>query len=261
MRRTVVPLVVAVLFAAGCADGGGTTAESPSATRSADRSADRSVTASPGQRTREAQPAPTTEAPPREEPTTEAPAPPRETETVERTVTRTATATATATATQTTREAETPTVSPSPVASEEETSPLMWLWILLACAVVGLIVWLMVNSRSRTTPEDAWDAKVVEVAAQGAALRDAIGMTRAEQGADVRRADIQSRADMLVQSLYLLRETAPSQGDRLRVNDVLAALQSVRQAMEAGQPVQERLATFEYTLNMLRAPASQYPSG
>ncbi len=70
-------------------------------------------------------------------------------------------------------------------------------------------------------------------------------------------------ADDLARTLYALREEAPDDEARARVADVLAALQSVRSAMESerasgavGGPgeemVRSRLAAFEVSLSDLR---------
>ena len=56
---------------------------------------------------------------------------------------------------------------------------------------------------------------------------------QAQGQAQARWADIQNRADDLAQTLYRMRETAPDEDSRVRVDDVLAALQSVRTAMDA----------------------------
>jgi hypothetical protein len=88
---------------------------------------------------------------------------------------------------------------------------------------------------------------------------------------DARWSDIQRRADALNQTLYIMRETAPTGEERLRVDDALAALQAVRLAITAEQAprvadqapytagrtntesIQERLRTFDHTLRALRA--------
>jgi hypothetical protein len=86
-----------------------------------------------------------------------------------------------------------------------------------------------------------------------------------------RWADIQRRADDLAQTLYALREEVPPDSpDGARIADTLASLQAVRSAMDAerfpggvslGQAdaVRSRLASFEYSLGALGAPARSLP--
>jgi len=83
-------------------------------------------------------------------------------------------------------------------------------------------------------------------------------------GAAARWADIQRRADDLTQTLYALREAAPTEDERARVDDVLASLQALRSATQTGDPslaggpypgdLQTRLQYFQAALQALRGP-------
>jgi hypothetical protein len=74
-----------------------------------------------------------------------------------------------------------------------------------------------------------------------------------------------SRADDLTQELYALRESAPGEEERARVEDALGSLQALRSAMApgpaAGGPgqrqaaqVHSRLLAFEAAIRDLREP-------
>ena len=80
-----------------------------------------------------------------------------------------------------------------------------------------------------------------------------------------RWADIQRRADDLAQTLYAMREAAPSEDERARVADALRSLQAVRSAMDAerapggagagqAEVVRGRLFGFQAALRALRPP-------
>ncbi len=81
--------------------------------------------------------------------------------------------------------------------------------------------------------------------------------------AAARWADIQRRADDLTQTLYALREAAPTEDERARVDDVLASLQALRSATQTGgmspggqysSNLQTRLQYFQAALQALRGP-------
>ena len=277
MRRGLISILTAAVLATaglatGCSGGGGRpAAESPSSTRSGDVSSSRSAGASPsrGVTPRERDSAPVSPS------GTTAPSPPRETATktvestaTESTKTRSVTR-ATQTETQTTTQAAAqpvPSAGAESPASASGTSSPLWLWLLLA-ALVALVVWIVYSASKRSGVERDWNATVTDACAQGAALHDAIivaEMSGLETNADGRWSDIQRRADGLNETLYMLRATAPTDDERLRVDDTLAALQAVRltitpqRAPDAAdraqaEGIQDRLRTFDNALRALRA--------
>ncbi len=116
-----------------------------------------------------------------------------------------------------------------------------------------------------------------DVFAKGSALHDAVyaaslpgpsgrGGWPGQSGAgnaSARWADIQRRADDLTQTLYALREAAPTEDERARVDDVLASLQALRSATQTGDVstgglysgnLQTRLQYFQAALQALREP-------
>ncbi len=158
--------------------------------------------------------------------------------------------------------------SPAPVSSSA--ASLLWLWVAIAVlAAVALIALIARAARRRSARARQWRSNVVDAYAKGAALHDAINVAglpllQAGEAAGARWADIQRRADDLTQVLYQLREAAPGDEERAHVADVLAALQAVRSALEAGrltassdmdpEVVRSRLQYFEATLRALRDP-------
>jgi hypothetical protein len=133
------------------------------------------------------------------------------------------------------------TPAPSPTAtSATATSTPAWLWLILAAVLVAGIafIWIARSASRRSAAAGQWRSAVTDVYARGSALHDAMaamewpGGTGSDQ-ASVRWTDIQRRADDLAQTLYRLRETAPDEDSRVRVDNVLAALQGVRSAMDA----------------------------
>ncbi|MGP8000680.1 MAG: hypothetical protein ACLPKI_25675 [Streptosporangiaceae bacterium] len=140
----------------------------------------------------------------------------------------------------TTPAATTAAPTPSPTSTSSTSSTPGWLWLLLAAVVVAGIafVWIARSASRRTGTSDRWRSAVIDVYARGSALHDAMASMEWSGGpaADQVRArwsDIQNRADDLTQTLYRMRETAPDEDSRARVDDVLAALQGVRSAMDA----------------------------
>lgn len=163
----------------------------------------------------------------------------------------------------------TPTVSGS-AAPAPGAASLLWLWVLLAVIViVGLITLISQAARRRAARNRTWRAMAVNAFAKGSALHDAVyaasvpGQYGAADAAG-RWADIQRRADDVTQTLYALREAAPTEDERARVDDVLASLQALRSAMQtggippAGGPysgnLQTRLQYFQAALQALREP-------
>ncbi len=156
-------------------------------------------------------------------------------------------------------------------------SSLLWLWILLGAVIlIGAIVWIARASGRRSASRASWRSTMVDAYAKGQALADGLRMadTPGAPGmadADARWAGLQARADDLTQELYALRESAPGEEDRARVEDALASLQALRSAMAAGpaaggvagptrpgEPpgglVRSRLLSFEAAIRALREP-------
>ena len=109
----------------------------------------------------------------------------------------------------------------------------------------------------------------VNAFAKGSALHDAVYVASlpGQYGAGdaaARWADIQRRADDLTQTLYALREAAPTEDERARADDVLASLQALRSATQTGgtppaggaysSNLQTRLQYFQAALQALRGP-------
>ena len=173
------------------------------------------------------------------------------------------------TATPTPAPTPTPTVSGSPAPAPGAAS-LLWLWALLAVIVIaGLITLISQAARRRAARNRTWREMAVNAFAKGSALHDAVYVASlpGQYGAGdaaARWADIQRRADDLTQTLYALREAAPTEDERARVDDVLASLQALRSAAQtgdmpsAGGPyssnLQTRLQYFQAALQALRGP-------
>ena len=172
--------------------------------------------------------------------------------------------------------------SPAAAASPESTaatsssgSSLLWLWILLAVLALIIIAFLIARSRRGPKPGEIWQSRALDAYAKGSALYDAMELAEAPgalvaQDAAARWADIQRRADDLAQTLYAMREAAPDEDKRMRSDDVLAALQSVRSAMAAERGtdvsqvpppdlVRSRLMAFGASLQALREPDDGRP--
>jgi hypothetical protein len=134
-----------------------------------------------------------------------------------------------------------PTPSPTSTSSTSTGTPA-WLWLILALVVIAGVAFILIARASsrRSAVTGQWQSAVTDAYARGSALHDAMasvewpsGPGQAQGQAQARWVDIQNRADDLAQSLYRMRETAPDEDSRLRVDDVLSALQSVRSAMDA----------------------------
>jgi hypothetical protein len=141
----------------------------------------------------------------------------------------------------TTPAATTAAPTPSPTSASSSTSTPGWLWLILALVVIAGVAFILIAraASKRSAVSGQWRSAVTDVYARGSALHDAMASVEwpsagQPQGqAQARWVDIQNRADDLAQTLYRLRETAPDEDNRARVEDVLAALQSVRTAMDA----------------------------
>lgn len=171
------------------------------------------------------------------------------------------------------------TAAPSPAPASSTSTPA-WLWLILALVVIAGLAFIMIARASsrRSAVAGQWRSAVTDVYARGSALHDAMASvewpsgsaTNQVQGqAQARWADIQNRADDLAQRLYRMRETAPGEDSRIRVDDVLGALQAVRTAMNAERapgagPAQNemsrsRLYSFARSLRALRGDVDQGP--
>ena len=250
MRRLL--LVVTILCAAGLATACGTSVGSSVS------SAVSSLTASSSPTT--ATPPPTTATPP---PTTASSSAEASTSSPPPSVTSSAPATSAAPA---------PVAQPSASTTEPPNgsgSTPIWIWIVIGLVVLIVAIVLITRSvRRRAATAATWRTKVIDVYAEGSALLDAMKIAAThglvgDRAADAQWYDIQRRSDDLARTLYALREEAPDDEARAQVADVLAALQSVRSAMESerasgavGGPgeemVRSRLAAFEVSLGDLR---------
>jgi predicted small secreted protein len=170
--------------------------------------------------------------------------------------------------------APTPTVSGSP-SPAPGAGTLLWLWALLGVVVIiGLVTLISQAARRRAARNRTWRAMAVDAFAKGSALHDAVyaaslpgqsslpGQYGAGNAA-ARWADIQRRADDLTQTLYALREAAPTEDERARADDVLASLQALQSATQTGDMspgglyssnLQTRLEYFQAALQALRGP-------
>ena len=173
---------------------------------------------------------------------------------------------------------QTPAAAASPEATAASSNPassLLWLWILLGVLAIILITYLIARSRRGPKAGDVWQSRAIDAYAKGSALYDAMELAEAPgalvaQDAAARWADIQRRADDLTQTLYAMREAAPDEDKRMRSDDVLVALQSVRSAMAAERGtdvsqvpppdlVRSRLMSFGASLQALREPDEGRP--
>lgn len=150
-------------------------------------------------------------------------------------------------------------------------SSLLWLWIVLgALIIIGAIVWIARASGRRSAARSDWRSTMIDTHAKGQALADGLRMADAPGrptagGAGARWADLQARADDLTQQLYALRESAPGEEERARVEDALGSLQALRSAMAPGPAarapgppqaaqIHSRLLAFEAAIRALREP-------
>jgi hypothetical protein len=161
-----------------------------------------------------------------------------------------------------------PTSSPTPASNSG--SRLLWLWILLGVLVIIGVIALITHSAGRRSKAKArWRSGVIDAYAKGSALYDAMSVAETPAGlaaddAGARWYDIQRRADDFAQTLYALREAAPDQDGRDRVEDALTSLQAVRSAMAAerapggagpqyAEVVRNRMFAFEESIRALRS--------
>jgi hypothetical protein len=84
------------------------------------------------------------------------------------------------------------------------------------------------------------------------------------EAGSVRWADLQRRADDLTETLYTMRETAPTEHRRVQVENAILSLRAVRDAMDAQRSpagagaqqggIARYLSALESSLNALRVP-------
>jgi hypothetical protein len=175
--------------------------------------------------------------------------------------------------------------SSSPASSGVSASDLIWLWVILgALLLLGIILWA---TRAPSSPfarapdpdysptAAGWHARAADAYAQGAALDSAVRAADQEgalaEPAGERWYDIRLLADNLTETLYAMRETAPSENRRAQVARALAALEAVRYAVDADrtilvedadpgeeETVHSSLLALESSLNALRVPEGRY---
>jgi hypothetical protein len=165
----------------------------------------------------------------------------------------------------------------SPASSGLSPSDLIWLWVVLgALILLGIILWTT-HSPTRfpgRTPVGAaspatWRSRADDAYAQGGILDGAVrSAERAGAFADMsdtRWYDIRLGADNLTQTLYAMREAAPTEERRGQVTDALDALEAVRYAVDADVSIRgetpeqsadlhSRLLALQSSLNEMRAP-------
>ena len=166
------------------------------------------------------------------------------------------------------------TPSPTPSSSSTSTSGfnLAWLWVVLGALVLLGIILLATRSPRRARPSAAaanWRSRAVDAYAKGAALDSAVHAAERQgvftEAASIRWADLQRRADDLTETLYAMRETAPTENRRVQVENAILSLRAVRDAMDAqrspgdagsqqGGVLSFRLSALESSLNTLRVP-------
>jgi hypothetical protein len=171
-----------------------------------------------------------------------------------------------------------PTTAPptTPASSSPDSSGgsglnLIWLWIILGALALVLIIVLATRSPGSSAAAVNWQVRAADTYQQGGAFDSAVREGQ-HQGAflDPDSAawhHIQRRADDLTEALYILRETALTEGRRAQVGDALASLQAVRYALDAerasgavraqqSETLHSRLAALESSLNALRVDDS-----
>jgi hypothetical protein len=183
----------------------------------------------------------------------------------------------------------TPTAtSASPTASPTSTSSgtnlfsgdLIWLWVILGALVLLGIILLATRSPGRSSgggtpvasrpppmPTSGWHAKVTEAYSEGAALDQSVrAVARQDAFTDAAlNSDLQRRIYHLTETLYGMRDTAPTETRRAQVVNSLLALEAVTDVINArrtpgganspqGMGLNARLAALESSLNDLRVP-------
>ena len=127
--------------------------------------------------------------------------------------------------------------SSSPVPSSGSGFNLIWLWAVLGGLVLVGIIVLATRSPGRSAAAVNWRVRAGDAYKEGGHFDSAVREGE-HQGAfldpdSARWHDIQHRADNLTEALYILRDTARTEGRRAQVADALAALRAVRHALDA----------------------------
>ena len=158
--------------------------------------------------------------------------------------------------------------SSSPAPSSGSGFNLIWLWAVLGGLVLVGIIVLATRSPGSSAAAVNWRVRAADAYKEGGHFDSAVREGE-RQGAfldpdGARWHDIQHRADNLTEALYILRETARTEGRRAQVADALAALQSVRYALDAERAqgrageqqsgaIRSGLLALESSLNAMRA--------
>ena len=174
----------------------------------------------------------------------------------------------------------TASTTPSPSSSSSSSgfgASLVWLWFVLGALVLLGIILLATLSPARrragggagspAAPVGNWHSRAVDVYAKGEAFDGAVRAAERQgvftEAASFHWADIQRRADDLTETLYEMRETAPSEHRRVQVENAILALRAVRDTMDAqraprdasaqrGGVLLSQLSALESALNALR---------
>jgi hypothetical protein len=172
------------------------------------------------------------------------------------------------------------TPSPTPSSSSGSTAGfgnLTWLWFVLgALVLVGIILLATLSPARRRAgraegslapPVGNWHSRAVDAYAKSEAFDGAVRAAERQgvftEAASFHWADIQRRADDLTETLYAMRETAPSEHRRVQVENAILALRAVRDTMDAqraprdasaqrGGVLLSQLSALESALNALR---------
>ena len=158
--------------------------------------------------------------------------------------------------------------SSSPAPSSGSSFNLIWLWAVLGGLVLVGIIVLATRSPGSSAAAVNWRVRAADAYKEGGHFDSAVREGE-RQGAflDPDGAawhGIQHRADNLTEALYILRETARTEGRRAQVADALAALQAVRYALDAERAqgragerqsgaIRSGLLALESSLNAMRA--------
>ena len=140
----------------------------------------------------------------------------------------------------------TASTAPSPTPSNSSSSTggsgtnLIWLWFVLGALVLLGIILLATRSPARGRSSAAaasWHSRAADAYAKGAAFDGAARAAERQgvstEGASIHWADLQRRADDLTETLYAMRETAPTEHRRVQVENAILSLRAVRDAMDA----------------------------
>jgi hypothetical protein len=176
------------------------------------------------------------------------------------------------------------TATPSPTSSSSginlTSGDLIWLWVILGALILLGIILLATRSPGRSgggdapvasrpppMPTSGWHAKVTEAYSEGASLDQSVrAVARQDAFTDAAlNSDLQRRIYHLTETLYGMRDTAPTETRRAQVVNSLLALEAVTDVINArrapggastpqGMGLNARLAALESALNDLRVP-------